>query len=383
MRWTKEDILSLKNNYGNKSDKELSNYLKRSLKAISYMACKLKLKKDPFFFSRIRKKTKIDFDIVKLKNLYFNEGLSIRKIAKKLGVSKTTIEYYFNKYQISRRDSSLASKLRFIKEKTWTYGLTKEKDPRIARIAENIRKAFRRKRLERFKQIEDSYDKPINEIIDYLYWKENLTQEKIAKRLCINRSIIIDLMEEFHIKKRSNFEFISSLKGKHHSMYGKTWDKLFGSERASTLRKEYSTRSRAMIIKRLQNNEMPFLNTRIEQLLAKEMLKAKIAFQQQFAIDNKFVCDFAISDKKIVIECDGDYWHANPKIYNRNCLDIRQKKNLIRDKFKDEYLRREGWKVLRFFESDIKSSVDNCINQIQKQIRGIKNPLDNLNEKAG
>ena len=84
----------------------------------------------------------------------------------------------------------------------------------------------------------------------------------------------------------------------------------------------------------------------------------------------------------IIIECDGDYWHANPKIYNSSNLTKTQITNVKRDKFKDIYLAKKGWKVFRFFELDIHKNFKNCIDileaEINEQIKSIKNPLDEL-----
>jgi|ETNmetMinimDraft_2_1059921.scaffolds.fasta_scaffold113678_2 very-short-patch-repair endonuclease len=126
-----------------------------------------------------------------------------------------------------------------------------------------------------------------------------------------------------------------------------------------------STLSRKRMIQRLQNNEIPFLNTKIEQAMAKELTKRGIPFKQQFAVGDKFVCDFMIPEIKLIIECDGDYWHANPLIYKSFKIDKRQKESIRRDKYKDIYLKRKGWKVLRFFETDINKSIKQCVDQIE------------------
>ena len=106
----------------------------------------------------------------------------------------------------------------------------------------------------------------------------------------------------------------------------------------------------------------------VKKILRNKELKKKILFVKQFRI-GIFVCDFAIPSHKIVIECDGDYWHANPKIYNRENINKTQKEKLRRDSAKNKHLNKKGWIVLRFFESDIKSNVLNCIDQIKKTIK--------------
>jgi very-short-patch-repair endonuclease len=319
-----------------------------------------------------------------LNRLYNKDKLSTRKIAFKLNVGKTTIEYYLKKFDIKRRTQKEALDL-CKHEIGWTKGLTKEKDERVNKLAQSIKKAYKEKREERIKEIEKKFNKPLNELISHFYWDEKLSQEQIAKKIGCDRRIIIELMRNYKISKRPKYQYISSLKGKDHSMFGRKWDIHFGKEKADKRRKEYSKRFRKLTIKRLENNEFPFFDTEIEKIMAKELFKRKIPFVKQFKIANKFVCDLAIPYLKIIIECDGDYWHANPKIYNKNKLTLNQKKNLQRDKFKDKFLKKKGWIMLRFFESDIKNSLDKCIYKIEKtlnkkieELKKIKSPIDTL-----
>ncbi len=367
--WTKEEIKYLKKHYSFKLDKVLSKELGRSIKAIGYMAQKLNLRKNKAFYSTSRRHLNFEIKRSKLILLYKKQKKSTRAIAKELNVGKTTIEYYLKKYNIKRRTHSTANIIRFSRENVWTKGLNKNTDLRIAKIANKIRKAFEKKRMERLKKIEQKHDMPMKKLLTIFYWKEKLTQEKIAKKLGIPRLMVIQLMKEYHIQKRPNFEYIASLKEKSHSQYGKTWELVRGKKKALFHKQKMSIVARKSIIQRLQNNEMPFSNTLIEKLLAKEMSCRGIPFMIQFPIINKIVCDFAIPEFKIIIECDGDYWHANPKIYDYNSLDMRQKDKLKRDKNKGRILKKEGWLLLRFFESDIKSSVVKCVDQIEKAIK--------------
>ena len=222
-------------------------------------------------------------------------------------------------------------------------------------------------------------------MINDFYWKYKLTQAQIANKTGIDRSIIIELMRKFQISKRPKYEYISSLKGEKHPLFGKTWESLHGNEDAKKRKAIYSLRFRKLTIKRLENNDFPFFDTRIERIMAKELFRRKIPFVKQFRVANRFVCDFAIPSVKIIIECDGDYWHANPKIYDPNKLTSTQKNKVKRDKIKENLLTKEGWNVLRFFESDIKSNIQKCVDDIEKAIKlkiqvikKIKSPIDTL-----
>jgi len=82
--------------------------------------------------------------------------------------------------------------------------------------------------------------------------------------------------------------------------------------------------------------------TRIENIVEEELKKLSIAYEPQFNLGDKFLCDFAIPLKKILIECDGDYWHSREDVQ-------------ARDRAKDAYARKCGWQVIRLKERDILS----------------------------
>jgi hypothetical protein len=74
----------------------------------------------------------------------------------------------------------------------------------------------------------------------------------------------------------------------------------------------------------------------------------------------RYRLDFAIFcvDGKIAIECDNRKAHAG----------ARQRE---RDKVKDAFLRRHGWKVIRLAEKEIVANAGKCIAPIQRAIRGL------------
>jgi len=71
-------------------------------------------------------------------------------------------------------------------------------------------------------------------------------------------------------------------------------------------------------------------------------------------IANKFTVDAYLPDLKLIIQFDGDYWHGNPSYYDK--LNALQIKNQLRDKSMDNYLIKCGFKIMRFWEHDIKSN---------------------------
>lgn len=366
-RWKKEEINYLKKEYFYKKNKDLAKELKKTESSIENKSYELKLKKDKEFYCKARKHLPFEINKRTLENMYLIKKISIRRIAKELKISKTTIEYYLIKYKIKRRTHSEANKERFKWDSTWRKGKTKD-DPLIKKAILKQKETCEKNRLKRIKEIESRFEMSFSKLLNKLYWEKELNLEEISKKLGLDRKRISDFFKEYDISLRPNFEYISSLKGRNHSHYGKSWEEIFGEEKASKLKMKVSLLARKRIIQRLKNNEMPFLNTQIEKSLANELIKRKIPFKQQFVINNRFVCDFAIPNFNIIIECDGDYWHANPQIYNINNLDKRQKEKIKRDRIKDEYLIKNGWRVLRFFETDIKSSIEQCGEKIERTI---------------
>lgn len=86
--------------------------------------------------------------------------------------------------------------------------------------------------------------------------------------------------------------------------------------------------------------------------------------------------DIVFTRAKIAIFCDGDFWHGhNWALRGLSSLeeelsgysDFWREKilhNIERDKTVTDVLEKDGWKVMRFYESDIRSKLDSCIESI-------------------
>ena len=107
-----------------------------------------------------------------------------------------------------------------------------------------------------------------------------------------------------------------------------------------------------------------FRNTSIEQKITKELekrgLKKNIDFLQNKGVMNIANVDFYFPKHKKIIECDGCFHHAckkhgNPK-YHQNVPLLDHKKTKL--------LSKEGFKVYRFWEHDINTSVSNCVDKV-------------------
>lgn len=87
--------------------------------------------------------------------------------------------------------------------------------------------------------------------------------------------------------------------------------------------------------------------TNIEQAMKQVLEQNNIKFAQQYSPRNKYgyVMDFAIVDKKIDIETDGEVWHKEGNSHDRK---------------RDAYFKSEGWKILRFRGQQVLNDIEGC-----------------------
>ncbi len=92
------------------------------------------------------------------------------------------------------------------------------------------------------------------------------------------------------------------------------------------------------------------IEVRIDALLT----TMRVAFISQKPLGT-FMVDFYVPSARLVIECDGAYWHSLPV-------------NQGRDARKDGWLRAHRYRVLRLTEYDINSDIDWCRTLIQQAL---------------
>lgn len=95
--------------------------------------------------------------------------------------------------------------------------------------------------------------------------------------------------------------------------------------------------------------------TDIENIMRLALAAHAIPAIAQFPMDS-FIFDFAIPESKIIIECDGSFWHSKPDVISR-------------DARKDRALATLGWRMLRFSDKRIKHHLPECISEVQRSLR--------------
>lgn len=96
----------------------------------------------------------------------------------------------------------------------------------------------------------------------------------------------------------------------------------------------------------------------IEIRLFKSLWNCGIETHTQY-VEHPYRLDMVIFNPKICIECDGREWHstATQKAHDRR---------------RTAYLRRKGWKVIRFSGRQINRDVKRCVRRVRDEIEKLR-----------
>jgi very-short-patch-repair endonuclease len=134
------------------------------------------------------------------------------------------------------------------------------------------------------------------------------------------------------------------------------------------LRKSRSLVAKKYVHKRMLNKDK---YSKLNKFLEEKMNSIGLFPVREYPL-GPYAVDFCFVDEKLVIEADGDFWHANPEFLKekgRTELYSMQKRTITLDKAKNTYLKNHGWKLLRFWERDIKSNPEECLRKIQASLK--------------
>ena len=114
-------------------------------------------------------------------------------------------------------------------------------------------------------------------------------------------------------------------------------------------------------------------DTSIELLLRKAIWSSGIRYRKNYR--GAAGCpDIAITKYKIAVFCDSSFFHGRDfgikKMPETNSEYWRDKilRNMSRDADVNRILKSEGWKVLRFWDFEIKNDVGECVQAVKEAI---------------
>lgn len=108
--------------------------------------------------------------------------------------------------------------------------------------------------------------------------------------------------------------------------------------------------------------------TSIEYYVANYLDSENIVYEEQYNFD-KYKYDFYLKDLNLLIEVQGDYWHANPDVYRNTELTEVQKSNVQRDVDKKKVALENSYKIVYLWEKDIKENILNLSSYFKKNIK--------------
>ena len=124
----------------------------------------------------------------------------------------------------------------------------------------------------------------------------------------------------------------------------------------------FTPEKRSWVMSRIRSRD-----TKIEKKMASLLRKNKIHYRR---FPKVFGSPDFIVEKKILVFCDGDFWHGYrysrkkkpPKKFWRDKIE----RNMGRDRKVSRKLRADGWHVVRLWEHDIETSPEKCVGKIRR-----------------
>lgn len=109
-------------------------------------------------------------------------------------------------------------------------------------------------------------------------------------------------------------------------------------------------------------------DTWIERATEEFLRESGIKFVKQYEI-GRMTADFYVPDINLIIETNGDFWHANPVVYpNKDELHPIQQRAIIRDEIKMRRLTEKGYDVFVVWEYELTHEKDAVHSRMLRHI---------------
>ena len=109
---------------------------------------------------------------------------------------------------------------------------------------------------------------------------------------------------------------------------------------------------------------------KIEAKVQKELKNRKLPFKFGVILGHKQF-DFGSKKHRILLEVQGDYWHANPELFGEGKRPINeiQSSKIKTDKEKEKFCQEKGFTLFHIWETDIINNDFSVLDEIEKKIR--------------
>jgi len=114
--------------------------------------------------------------------------------------------------------------------------------------------------------------------------------------------------------------------------------------------------------------------SKLEQQLGKALWISNLRYRKQYKkLPGR--PDFVLVRYKIAIFCDSHFWHGyqweerkHDHKSNKDFWHNKIQRNIERDKEVNQVLHELGWKVVRFWEHEIKENAETCVQRVKERI---------------
>lgn len=156
------------------------------------------------------------------------------------------------------------------------------------------------------------------------------------------------------------------LRVQHALLSGSTFEAVYGKEKADQIKEKLRQASPVRMAKFSRKETGP------ERIVREILEELGVGFQAQAPLGH-YTVDFLVPVSRLVIQADGDYWHAHPAVYGEGLKPLsRVQQNRRRlDASCDSYLSNMGYTVLRLWERELKKQRTVC-EQALKTALGVQ-----------
>jgi len=128
---------------------------------------------------------------------------------------------------------------------------------------------------------------------------------------------------------------------------------------------KFTPKQRSYIMSRIRGK-----NTKPELLVFRELRKKGIHFQKHYKVTGR--PDVAFPRKKVAVFINGEFWYGRrfSKIKDRlpEFWKNKLERNIKRDRKNYRSLRKDGWKVISIWDTDLKKDIDKQLDKIMEAI---------------
>jgi len=108
-----------------------------------------------------------------------------------------------------------------------------------------------------------------------------------------------------------------------------------------------------------------YVMNKIEKRVQEELEKRKLNFEYSIILGHKQF-DFGNKETRILIEVQGDYWHANPNVYKDKSLTKTQISNIERDLTKRDFATKHNMALFYIWEKQINGGDFSILDEIER-----------------